>query len=151
MAAFFDEIMSGFASAQELAPSFVAEIVSAEFSYAYLPYLGSTGVSSAPLAPVLTLPRNTLVQRFDLVIGAGRATRTPAQAAGQVRAYDNAGAHTVIIDFGVPRTVSSVSVALGASLSIQNVSAWIGAKFDDPFFGSPTGPWPPKSAARFAS
>lgn len=151
MAAAFDEIMSGFASAVELAPSFVAEVISAEFSYAYLPYLGSTGVSSAPLAPVLALPRNTLVQRFDLVVGAGRATRTPAQAAGQVRAYDNAGAHTVIIDFGVPRTVSSVSVASGASLSLQNVSAWIGAKFDNPFIGSPSGPWPQKDALRFPS
>jgi hypothetical protein len=151
VAAFFDGIMSDFASGKELAPSFLAEVVSAEFAFAYLPYLGSTGVSSAPLAPLLTLPRNTLVQRFDLVVGAGRATRTPAQAAGQVRAYDNAGVHTVIIDFGVPRTVSSVSVASGASMGILSVSAWIGAKFDDPFIGPLTGSPSPRSAARFPS
>ncbi len=151
MPVFFDDILAGFAAGEPLAKSFKAESLSADFSFIYLPYLGTTGVSSAALAPVLSLPRNTLVQRFDIVVGATRATRTPAQAAGQVRAYDNAGAHTVIIDFGVPRTVSSVGVRSGATLKILKVAAWIGAKFDNPFFGPAVGPPLPVVAARFSS
>ena len=151
MAAFFDDIMTGFVAAEESAPAFFANTVEDQVTFLYLPYLGTTGVSSASLAPALTLPRNTLVKSFDVVVGATRATSTPAQAAGQVRAYNNAGSFTVIVDFGVPRTVSSVSVRFGASVGILNVSAWIGAKFDAPFFGSPTGPWVPTSEARFSS
>ena len=151
MPVFFEDVLAGFAAAEPLAKSFLVDSLSADFSFIYLPYLGTTGVSEAALAPALSLPRNTLVKRFDLVVSASRATRTPAQAAGQVRAYDNAGAHTVIIDFGVPRTVSSVGVASGSALKIHSVAAWIGAKFDDPFFGVLIGPPLPVSAARFRS
>lgn len=151
MAALFDDELAGFAAAAPGAKAFVADQLSVDFSILYLPYLGSTGVSLAALSPVQKLPRNTLVQRFDIVVGATRATRTPAQAAGQVRAYDNAGTHTVIIDFGVPRTVSSVSVGGTSSLKILRVAAWIGAKFDDPFFGPVVGPPLPVAAARFSS
>ncbi len=147
----FADVFAGFAAGRPEAKAFAAARLSTDFAFIYLPYLGTTGVSSAALAPPLVLPRNTLVKRFDLIIGATRATRTPAQAAGQVRAYDNAGAHTVIIDFGVPRTVSSVAVSAAASLKILKVAAWIGAKFDDPFFGPVVGPPLPVDAARFAS
>ena len=125
--------------------------LSADFGFFYLPYLGTTGVSAASLSPVLSLPRNTVVQRLQLVVGATRATRTPAQAAGQVRAYNNAGIHTAVIDFGVPRTVSSVSAASGASLKILKVAAWVGSKFDDPFFGPVVGPPQAVAAARFSA
>lgn len=130
---------------------FVEGSLGLDFGFIYLPFLGTTGVSAAALAPGLNLPRNTLVQRFDVVVGATRATRTPAQAAGQVRAYNNNGMHTVIIDFGVPRTVSSVSAAFGSSVEILKVAAWIGAKFDAPFFGPVVGPAQPKTAARFSA
>ena len=104
------------------------------FGFIYLPFLGTTGVSAAALAPALSLPRNTLVQRLDLVVRATRATRTPAQAAGQVRAYNNDSVYTVVIDFGVARTVSSIGAAAGANVLILSVAAWIGSKFDKPFF-----------------
>ncbi len=143
----FADVFAGFAAGKPDAKAFAAETLSTDFAFIYLPYLGTTGVSSAALAPPLVLPRNTLVKRFDLVVGATRATRTPAQAAGQVRAYDNAGVHTVIIDFGVPRTVASVAASADASLKILKVAAWIGAKFDNPFISPPS----PVDAARFPS
>lgn len=151
MAALFKGEAVGKGVAAPAVMAIVQSQLSAEFSFIYLPYLGTTGVSLATLAPPLVLPRNALVQRFDIVVGATRATRTPAQAAGQVRAYDNAGVHTVIIDFGVPRTVSSVSVGGASTLKILEVAAWIGAKFDNPFFGPVVGPSLPVDAARFSS
>lgn len=151
MAALFKDELAGFAAAAPAAKAFMEGRLSADFSFIYLPYLGTTGVSLATLSPVLKLPRNALVQRFDIVVGATRASRTPAQAAGQVRAYDNAGVHTVIIDFGVPRTVSSIGIGGASALKILRVAAWIGAKFDDPFFGPVVGPPLPVDAARFAS
>ena len=151
MAALFKDVLAGFARAEPSAKAFAAGKRDATFSFLYLPYLGSTGVSLAALAPPLTLPRNTLVQHFDIVVGASRATRTPAQAAGQVRAYDNAGVHTVIIDFGVPRTVSSVAIGGSSGLQILAVAAWIGAKFDSPFFRATGDPVEAVSAARFSA
>lgn len=147
----FEQLLDDFAAGTPAAKSFFSGTLAADFSFIYLPYLGTTGVSTASLSPVLTLPRNALVQRFDLVVGATRATRTPAQAAGQVRAYDNAGTHTVVIDFGVPRTVSGLSVQPDSALRILKVAAWIGAKFDDPFFGPVVGPPLPVAAARFGA
>ena len=80
-------LLAGFAQSQylvnALAPLLVQESkLSADFGL-YLPYLGSTGVSAASLTPVLNLPRNTVVQRLQLVVGATRATRTPARQRGR--------------------------------------------------------------------
>ncbi|MBX3670453.1 MAG: hypothetical protein KF778_18790 [Rhodocyclaceae bacterium] len=90
------------------------------------------GVGAVTLDPPLTLNRNTLVRKYDLTLGAAHAPRTQAQNVAQVRAYSNAGAHTVVIDFGTPRTVSYIDVPSGTK--ITKVAAWAGAQFGFPFY-----------------
>ncbi|MBL8481813.1 MAG: hypothetical protein JNJ60_06440, partial [Rhodocyclaceae bacterium] len=90
------------------------------------------GVGAVTLDPPLTLDRNSLVRKYDLTLGAAHAPRTQAQNVAQVRAYSNAGAHTVVIDFGTPRTVSYIDVPAGTN--ITRVAAWAGAQFGFPFY-----------------
>lgn len=96
----------------------------------YHAYRPEAGISSASL-PV-TLAKNTLVRRFNVIVTATRATTTQAITAAQVRAYDTPSGNTAVIDFGVPRTLSAISVR---SADIVSVKAWTGAAFGDPFYG----------------
>jgi hypothetical protein len=107
------------------------------------------GVGSVTLTPPLQLNRNTIVRKYDLKVAAAHAPRTQAQNVAQVRAYSASGVHTVVIDFGTPRTVSYVDVPSGTK--ILRVSAWAGAQFGLPFFPSAYGADGTQSYAAFPS
>ena len=100
------------------------------YEIAYYAMLVSTGISSATLS--VSLAKNTLVRRFDVIVQAGRAQQTAVDRVAQVRAYSSSGDNKVVIDFGVPRTVSAINVPAG--VDITEVSAWTGAAFGRPFF-----------------
>jgi len=90
----------------------------------------TTGITSASFS--VTLAKNTLVRRFDLIVHAARAQRTLASNVAQFRSYSGAGGNTVVLDFGVPRTVSAIFLTKGL---VNSVKAWTGAAFGNAFFG----------------
>lgn len=110
----------------------IYEYPATDYVLAVFASLLSDGVGSVTLSPLLQLNRNTIVRKFDVTVGAVHASRTQAQNVAQVRAYSSSGAHTVVIDFGTPRTVSYAEILGGPK--IQRVSAWAGAQFGRPFF-----------------
>ena len=83
------------------------------------------GVTEKSLA--ITLPRNAVVGKFEVVITAATAHAVTAGEAGQVRTTSGSGATTVVIDFGTLRTVSAVGAPDGTF--IRTVSSWIGTEF----------------------
>ena len=95
------------------------------------------GITSRTLE--IKLRRNAVVSKFDVVVQAARADITPIQNAAQVRPGEptssGSGINAFVLDFGTPRTVSSVS--LPSDLAIQRITAWIGSSF------APTPAWPP--------
>lgn len=82
------------------------------------------------------LPRNALVDRFVVTVGASPASSLAAGAAGQFRTENlDGGRKRAIIDFGQMRTVSRVSVSGG--VSIEQAYPWQGTKFGTyVFYGS---------------
>jgi len=103
----------------------------AGYEVSYYAMLVTNGISSATLS--LTLAKNTLVRRFDVIVQASRAQQTAVEKVAQVRAYSGGSSdNKIVIDFGVPRTVSAINVPAGTNITA--VSAWTGAAFGDPFF-----------------
>jgi hypothetical protein len=81
----------------------------------------------------ITLPRNALVEEFNALVTAARATAVRANVVAQVRAgpsSDTAIADNglaVVVDFGTPRTVNAVSVP--SPYKVATVKIWNGAQF----------------------
>lgn len=112
----------------------------------YQPPEAADGISSASLSR--QLDKNTIVRKFDVIVHAEPATRTEAQQVAQVRAYETAGKHTLVLDFGTPRTVSEIAVLAARNTDILNVKPWTGAQFGVPFYPTGTGASP---VAKFSS
>ena len=93
------------------------------------------GVTEKSLA--ITLPRNALVRRFEVVVTAATAHAVTAGEAGQVRTTPASGGLSVVLDFGTPRTVSAVQAPAG--VRITSVSTWVGTEFGRPKYADGTG------------
>src|SRR5260221_8640713 len=82
-----------------------------EFRFQTAPQLKTDGISSATLE--VSLPRNAVVEQFDIVVQAKPASGTHVQNVAQIRANpgtaaDNVGqGMAIVVDFGTPRTVSA--------------------------------------------
>jgi hypothetical protein len=93
--------------------------------------LTTDGISSFTLD--VTLARNALVRKYDIVINADRASATFVNAVAQVRATPSSarglsgGGTAIVLDFGTPRTLSGVSVPSG--MTIVRVTPWMGTAF----------------------
>ena len=100
--------------------------------------LVADGATSATLD--VTIPRNAVVDSFDLVVEAGRAVSTIVKNVAQVRSSPTppaGGGASVIVDFGALRTVSGLSAPDGTLIS--RVAAWAGTQFAEmPVFGGRT-------------
>jgi hypothetical protein len=92
--------------------------------YAYASALFE-GVTSVTLD--ISLPRNALVDKVELLVGARRVDSTDVQQVAQVRSYSSTGGHELVIDFGTPRTVCGIDLPAGAS--VLAVHAWLGSQF----------------------
>ncbi|HEX4964772.1 MAG TPA: hypothetical protein VF173_28425 [Thermoanaerobaculia bacterium] len=99
--------------------------------------LTASGVSSVELAPPLRLPRNAVVtEGFKVTVRAGRAEWAIAKSVGQLRQQ---GA-SMVVDFGVLRTVAGVGVLDASKIQIVGVRQWMGTAFaDSPVAGSTQG------------
>src|SRR4051794_16335401 len=117
---------------KELQSDATVVYTSADYELAVVASMLRNGVGSATLSPALALNRNTIVRKYDLTVRAAHAPRTQAQNVAQVRAYTAEGQHTVVVDFGTPRTVSYIDVPAG--FIVQRVSSWAGAQFAWPFY-----------------
>ncbi len=73
------------------------------------------------------LPRNALVDEWLLLVQAQRVDATLLQQVAQVRAYDTATTHELVIDFGTARTVSGIT--LPGNAQVKAVHAWLGTQF----------------------
>lgn len=106
-----------------------------EYSYHrkeyYAPQVRADGIGSRTITK--RLHSNALVRRLDVVASASRADAALLANAGQVRLQEAAaGQTTVVVDFGTPRTVSSVGIADGPgapNLKVLDVHLWDGVKF----------------------
>jgi hypothetical protein len=90
----------------------------------------------------VTLPANTLVDDLSVVLGAYPAALTAARAVGQPRMappppdFETIADGALIVDLGVPRTVTAVSVPSG--FAVHRVRAWTGSGFaETPAFPVP--------------
>lgn len=101
------------------------ESLALEVAY-YFPLASLTGSTSTTLE--VSLPRNALVDSFKLQVQARRVDLVQAQQVAQVRSYSQTGSHELVIDFGTPRTISSVS--LPAPLTVRRVYGWLGSQFN---------------------
>lgn len=104
-----------------------------DYTLGFFPMQPSTGIASASLERKLA--RNTVVRQFDVVVQAGRAPETAVEQVAQVRTYAVPGSNTVVIDFGMPRTVNAIS----APVAVQEVSTWTGAAFTEKPFHTGNG------------
>lgn len=99
-----------------------------QFQVLFIPQTVVDGIVSVSLD--IVLPKNAVVETFDVVAGAKRAKKTPVREVAQVRVNrstsETANAE-VVVDFGTPRTVSGVTVP--SRFSIAGVKPWIGAAF----------------------
>jgi hypothetical protein len=86
------------------------------------------GVTEKSLS--ITLPRNAVVKKYEVVVTAATAHAVNAGEAGQVRTTSASGGVNVVLDFGTPRTVSAVAAPEG--VSITAISTWIGTEFASP-------------------
>lgn len=90
--------------------------------------LPSQGTLSARLS--LTLPRNAVVDAFEVAVTAHRADEAPAAAVAELRGTGlSSTLREIIVDFGTVRTVAAVRFALAAF--VQRVDAWNGVAFPD--------------------
>jgi len=96
--------------------------------YEYYGAPNPDGVTEASLE--IQFPRNTLVLKYEVVMGAATAHAVTAGQAGQVRTTPGNGTVSVVVDFGSPRTVSAVGAPEG--VLIQSISTWIGTEFAKP-------------------
>ncbi|BDI04715.1 hypothetical protein [Sphaerotilus microaerophilus] len=105
------------------------ESLALEVAY-YFPLVSLTGATSTTLE--LALPRNSLVDSFKVQVQARRVDLVQAQQVAQVRSYSQTVGttthHELVIDFGTPRTVSSVS--LPSPLTVRRVYGWLGSQFN---------------------
>lgn len=105
------------------------ESLALEVAY-YFPLVSLTGSTSTALE--LALPRNALVDSFKVQVQARRVDLVQAQQVAQVRSYSQTAgettSHELVIDFGTPRTVSSLS--LPAPLKVHAVYGWLGSQFN---------------------
>ncbi len=85
----------------------------------------------------IQLPRNAVVDKYQVVITAAQAQAVAAGDAGQVRKTAGSGGATVVLDFGTPRTVSAVQAP--ANTLIYSVSPWGGTQFGNAVFSSESG------------
>ena len=104
-----------------------AERVVVERGVISVPQLRTTGISSASLA--ITLPKNAVVDVFDIVVAANRAGSAPVSTVAQVRSSGSGPSSKVVIDFGTPRTVSALEIA--TSDVINEVKPWVGMQFGE--------------------
>src|SRR5437879_896765 len=101
----------------------VSTIGSAKFTYGR--QLKTDGITSATLE--ISLPKNAVVRKYDVMVSARRADATAVQNVAQVRTQDSTLGTGIIVDFGTPRTVSAVSVP--APLQIVTIKTWMGTGF----------------------
>ena len=78
-------------------------------------------------ALTVQLPRNALVDEWLLLVQAQRVDATLLQQVAQVRAYDTATSHELVVDFGSARTVSGIT--LPGNAQVKAVHAWLGTQF----------------------
>jgi len=76
----------------------------------------------------ITLPRNAVVRKYEVIMTAAPAHAVRAGDAGQVRTTPVFGGQTAVLDFGTPRTVSAIQAPQG--VVIKSVATWIGTEFD---------------------
>lgn len=116
------------ASAHALAP-FKAETVYFDDKVLYQVYGApkADGVTERSLA--ITLPRNAIVRKYELVLKAATARAVEAGTAGQLRVTQIPGGVAVVVDFGTPRTVTAIGAPAGAV--VKSVATWIGTEFGE--------------------
>jgi len=92
-------------------------------------------VASAPLS--LSFPANTLVREFKVKVQADAAGSQMLNQVGQVRTQPSSVAVSgqlvgtaVVVDFGIPITVSGAAVPSGAAFKIRGIYRWQGDSFD---------------------
>ncbi|HZF12409.1 MAG TPA: hypothetical protein VFE33_26775 [Thermoanaerobaculia bacterium] len=105
--------------------------------------LTANGSSSVELSPLLQLPRNAVVASYKVTVRAGRADWAIGKSVGQLRQQ---GA-SVVVDFGVLRTVAGVGVVDASKFQIVRVRPWTGTAFADPVVGSAKSSTPQSGAA----
>lgn len=100
---------------------------------AVLPFIVSRQIDGVATAGLdLVFRRNTIVRQYDLQVHAAVAQgNSMASALGQVRTSDDK--LSVVIDFGMPRTVGGVQINQANGATVTGVSSWTGAKFVDAF------------------
>ena len=102
-----------------------------EFTYYYAGQVDTYGAVQHTSG--ITLPRNALVEEFDVLVTAARATAVRANVVAQVRAGPSSDTAigdnglSVVVDFGTPRTVNAVSVP--SPYKVATVKIWNGAQF----------------------
>jgi hypothetical protein len=110
---------------------------------AILQQLAANGASS--VEGVLSLPKNAVVQApFTVTVQAGRAEWTRCRDVGQLRQQDrSAGGQartSVVVDFGVLRTVAGVGVKDTEKYQVLEVKPWNGTAFaEHPIFSDDSG------------
>lgn len=92
--------------------------------YAF-PHLLFEGVTSVTLD--VSLPRNALVDEFEVQVQARRVDITQVQQVAQLRSYASASGNELVIDFGTPRTVNGIQLPSGAA--VLQVQSWLGSQF----------------------
>ncbi len=101
----------------------------------YMPQLVVNGGSS--VAQTLTLPRNAVVPApFEVTVSAGRAQWTRSGDVARVRVSDiSSGSQSrtsLVVDFGMLRTVSAVAVMDATAFQVLQVKIWTGMGFAEP-------------------
>src|SRR6267154_2654842 len=116
-------------------PAIMTEMLGETTLFFFAAQIGTDGVVQATIE--VQLPRNALVDALDVKVSAARATGVLATTVAQVRAgpYSESlgtGDLTVVVDFGVPRTVNAIGVP--APFNIVVVRPWNGAQFSGPIY-----------------
>ncbi|MGH6923618.1 MAG: hypothetical protein ACRED5_07745 [Propylenella sp.] len=102
-----------------------------ELTYYYFGQFDTYG--AVQYAGGITLPRNAIIEEFDVLVTAARATAVRANEVAQVRTGASNESEigskglSVAVDFGTPRTVSAVSVP--SPYKIAKIRIWNGAQF----------------------
>jgi hypothetical protein len=117
------------ASAQAFSPSAKTVVSIGNFEiYQFYGAPKADGVTEKSLA--ITLPRNAIVRKYEVVLQAATAHAVIAGTAGQLRTTAITGGVSVVIDFGTPRTVSAIGAPSGGT--VKSVATWIGTEFGAP-------------------
>jgi len=88
--------------------------------------VAADGRSNAVLQ--IQLPANAIVDNYDLKITANRAAFVKAKEAADLRPASDPSTLSVVVDFGVMRTVNAIKLPSGAAA--DSLKAWLGTKFD---------------------